>query len=109
MALQMLKIANPQEFNPIYRPLDPNTKKIRLINILPVNDERDPIRIAMTHVCLTRNSYFVALSYTWGAESPTYEIEAYDSDGVFGRFSVRQNFHDFLTAMRTPVYHGFWF
>jgi hypothetical protein len=86
MALQMLEIANPQEFNPIYRPLDPNTKEIRLINILPVNDERDPIRIAMTHVCLTRNSYFVALSYTWGAESPTYEIEAYDSDGVLGRF-----------------------
>jgi hypothetical protein len=109
MELPLLEVVRPPKFNPIYRPLDPITKEIRLIKVLPANDERDPIYIATTHVCLTKNPYFIALSYTWGAESPTYGIEVYDPDDALGRLSVRQNLHEFLTAMRSPAYHGTWF
>jgi hypothetical protein len=99
-------VKDTAEFNPIYRPLTPATKEIRLIRILPATGQ---IRIAIKHVCLTNEPAFTALSYTWGAESPMYQIKVYDPDGAIGYFDVRQNLYDFLATMRSSEYTETWF
>jgi hypothetical protein len=109
MAVPVSEDETTAAFNPIYRPLTPATEEIRLVCILPASDDAGQIRIAIKHVCLTEEPVFTALSYTWGAECPTYEIKVYDADCAIGYFNLRQNLHDFLVTMRNSRCTETWF
>lgn len=50
---------------------------------------------------------FTALSYTWGPESPTFDILV-TSDHGEGWFSVRENLYNFLKMRRQQERPSFW-
>ena len=93
------RIQSPNTFT--YRPLDPDAGEIRLMRIERSDDETRPVQIKVKHVPLNDQSDYTALSYTWGSESPTFDIYIYGDGSAADAFSVRQNLHDFLLEMRS--------
>ena len=70
------------------------------MRIEPRDDETQPIQIKIEHFPFHHQLEYVALSYTWGSESPTYDIYIYGDEAAEGSFTVRQNLRDFLREMR---------
>lgn len=68
---------------------------IRLLTILPTNDETTPIACALHVVALRENPHYTALSYVWGPPTPSRDIF------VNGKpFTVRENLWNFLNQAR---------
>jgi Heterokaryon incompatibility protein (HET) len=57
----------------IYRPLDKATREIRLLTILP-GDNNSTLACSLKYVSLNDHPRYAALSYTWGDPSITQEI-----------------------------------
>lgn len=115
----------------LYTPLDKTCQEIRLIRIKPSMDSASPIRLQLRHACLGSDlatglhaetvgysdliqgsNNFTALSYTWGAVDPAYEIyiEGHTrKDPHQGYFTVRKSLFDFLVCMRQPSVKSNWF
>jgi hypothetical protein len=49
-----------------YQPLDVQSKEIRLVDLQPAQNRRDPIHCKIRHVKLNAPGEFIALSYAWG-------------------------------------------
>lgn len=115
----------------LYTPLDKNCQEIRLIRVKPSMDSASPIHLQLRHARLGSDpatslhaetvgysdliqgsNNFTALSYTWGAVNPSYEvyIEGHTRrDPHQGYFTVRKNLFDFLACMRHPSVKSKWF
>jgi hypothetical protein len=75
-------------------PLDLESRQIRLLQIL-YDDSQGSISCCLkTYNSVDANEY-VALSYTWGCDHPTYSIMINGDE-----FSVRQNLWDFLLVAK---------
>jgi len=59
---------------PNYKPLDPDRKEIRLIEILSPGTETSPAECCLSTVSLVGNPSFAALSYVWGDSLITENI-----------------------------------
>jgi hypothetical protein len=73
----------------VHPPLDLATDQIRLLSIQP----GEPIRCTLEVYNPADQKEYIALSYTWGPESPKQNIAINGSE-----FSVRQNLFDFLVV-----------
>lgn len=76
----------------VHPSLDLATDQIRLLSILP-NAPHEPIRCTLQTCDIADGQEYVALSYTWGPQSPQQQIEINGS-----KFSIRQNLFDFLVV-----------
>ena len=81
-----------------YTPLDAEIGEIRLVHVEHASENSQPIRLVIRHATLTDDLEFNALSYIWGPESPSQNIEL--SGSVEGTLHVRQNLYDFLCEMQ---------
>jgi hypothetical protein len=59
---------------PVYSPLDPGRKEIRLIEILSPGIETSLAECRLSTVSLLGNASFTAISYVWGDSSITENI-----------------------------------
>lgn len=85
-----------------YRPLESKSSKIRLLQAEPSSDASASIVLTLRHASLKPGEKFIALSYTWGEEAPTFAVTIRDGHSL-GRFDVRRNLHAFLqTARHSP-------
>lgn len=75
-----------------YQPYDLASGQIRLVQLLPGNDE--PLRIKLT-TCVRTELAFNALSYTWGKNSSRHPIEC---EGTI--IYITPNLHRFLQFLR---------
>ena len=82
-----------------YRSLDPEAHEIRLLKVQKSSDESAPITLELRHTNLHDGQPFVALSYTWGDESPTTQIATRDG-ATQGFVSVRRNLFEYLKEAR---------
>ncbi len=57
-----------------YSALDPDANEIRLLTLLPNNENDDRVCGTLKHVSLINPPEYVALSYCWGEQSITKEI-----------------------------------
>lgn len=73
----------------VHPPLDLTTDQIRLLSIQP----GEPIRCTLEAYNPADRKEYIALSYTWGPESPKQNIAINGSE-----FFVRQNLFDFLVV-----------
>lgn len=80
-----------------YSGLDSSTKEIRLVKILPSEDEESPLRIALQKASLNDVLEFEALSYAWGEITVTVDIKVDDCT-----MALTENLHGFLRALRKP-------
>lgn len=83
-----------------HRPLNPATGEIRLLRVDPALREDGCICITIKHIFLNDEAEFTALSYTWGAESPNYNIHIRGAGSIGATFNVRENLYDFLQEIR---------
>ncbi|PSN69319.1 HET-domain-containing protein [Corynespora cassiicola Philippines] len=72
-----------------HQPLDPGTTSLRVIKVLPPDDDWRFIKCEIHHA--TTDSNYVCLSYVWGPPGDTSLIKI---DGML--FSVRRNLLEFL-------------
>lgn len=126
----------PGSANPFqYTPLDRSSKQIRLVEIKPAVNDKDPLQLALKVVSLdsypqprpapspygepsasyeaSTDDYevtdpFTALSYVWGAETPSHVISI-EQGRHHGCMSIRQNLYDFLKTIRDCSVHNQWF
>lgn len=63
----------PQPIKGIYDPLDANLREIRLLILLPTENEDTPIHLSMFTTRL-RGSEYRAISYVWGATEQQHSI-----------------------------------
>lgn len=82
-----------------YRPLEPGIGHIRLLRIEKPQENDQPPVLHLRHARL-EDEAFNALSYAWGAESPTHEIVIRDGNQQ-RTLSVRQNLYEFLKIAPT--------
>ncbi|KAF7672559.1 hypothetical protein GT037_009590 [Alternaria burnsii] len=75
-----------------HRPLDITTDQIRLVQLLPGDDE--PLHVKII-ICPITEKAFTALSYTWGSPDPSHAIEC---EGETIR--IMPNLHRFLQLLR---------
>jgi hypothetical protein len=99
--------------------LDKRRKDIRLIQIKADPVHNSALRLFMKTANLESISQsvpgqigadreFIALSYTWGPETPSSDILIEDSI-TSGWFSIRQNLYDFLKTKRDSTFCSSWF
>ncbi|GLB07856.1 hypothetical protein AtubIFM57258_003224 [Aspergillus tubingensis] len=80
-----------------YNKLDPSTNQIRLLTILPDENDDNIIRASLHIKSLNNACDFEALSYVWGDTSVTVDISV--DDCIVG---VTPNLHAFLRGLRQP-------
>ncbi|EFQ93521.1 hypothetical protein PTNB73_00084 [Pyrenophora teres f. teres] len=80
-----------------HQALDTTSQQIRLVKLHPHRDE--PLQLDIETFDLENAPEFVALSYTWGPESPTFDIVVNNRP-----FSVRKNLYRFLQAYEEDKY-----
>ncbi|GKZ69567.1 hypothetical protein AnigIFM50267_004779 [Aspergillus niger] len=80
-----------------YDKLDPSASQIRLLTILPDENDENPVRGSLHTVSLNDTCDFDALSYVWGDTSVTVDISV--DDCLVG---VTPNLHAFLRRLRQP-------
>jgi len=83
-----------------HQPLDPQSVEIRLLCVEHDSDKLQPIRLTVKHVRLADDCDFVALSYTWGLESPNHDVYIRCTGSEAGTYNIRQNLYDFFKEMR---------
>ncbi|KAJ8118085.1 hypothetical protein OPT61_g857 [Boeremia exigua] len=77
-----------------HEPLDTTQRSIRLISVDPQLSQEGLIQCTIHHA--TINAVYNCLSYRWGSADSWYTLVINGQ-----RFSVNQNLHEFLEAMRT--------
>lgn len=83
-----------------YRPLDPQTKEIRLLRIVKTGP-RNPITLELRHAKVDESGGFYALSYCWGEDNPVHRVPIHDGS-EHGAVFVRVNlFHCLKFAHET--------
>src|SRR5690242_21007625 len=73
-----------------YRPLDLQTKEIRLLRIVKTGP-RNPITLELRHAKVDESEGFYALSYCWGEDSPVHRVLIHDGSehgAVFERVNL---------------------
>ncbi|RYP71898.1 hypothetical protein DL770_008053 [Monosporascus sp. CRB-9-2] len=60
--------------NLLYKPLDKSRNEIRLVTILPSENEDEPVACRLETASLTDELEYVAMSYVWGDPSVTEDI-----------------------------------
>ncbi|RYP12210.1 hypothetical protein DL767_011415 [Monosporascus sp. MG133] len=65
--------------NLLYRPLDKSRHEIRLITILPCENDDEPVACRLETASLTDELEYVAMSYVWGDPSVTKDILVNDT------------------------------
>ncbi|RDK45914.1 TPR-like protein [Aspergillus phoenicis ATCC 13157] len=78
-----------------YSPLDPSSKCIRLLELLPPA-AHESVRCRLHVVDQTCRPSYVALSYTWGSPQSRLSIELDDAE-----FHVQENLWNFLSTMNS--------
>lgn len=71
-----------------YLALDTETGEIHLLSIEHDSDGTRPMLVTVEHVQLADDSDFVALSYTWGSESPNHDVHVQGTGSAAGRFTI---------------------
>jgi len=90
-----------------YTALSDDFFEIRLLKIVPAENQNDPICVTVEHVPLESEPKYLALSYTWGRPSPHFPVEWDDPKAtacitVNGMpFQVRHNLHGALHMLRS--------
>ncbi|GCB26910.1 heterokaryon incompatibility protein 6, OR allele [Aspergillus awamori] len=80
-----------------YDKLDSSANQIRLLTIIPDENDESPVRGSLHTVSLNDTCDFDALSYVWGDTSVTVDISV--DDCLVG---VTPNLHAFLRRLRQP-------
>ncbi|KAI2821309.1 hypothetical protein CBS63078_293 [Aspergillus niger] len=80
-----------------YDKLDPSASQIRLLTIIPDENDENPVCGSLHTVSLNDTCDFDALSYVWGDTSVTVDISV--DNCIVG---VTPNLHAFLRKIRQP-------
>jgi hypothetical protein len=73
-----------------------DTQTIRIMDLVP-GEATEPISCQLKYVCLNDNPKYEAISYCWGGQVPSLEIEC---NG--GRMKITENLSEALRAFRKP-------
>ena len=92
---QWLSLALPTQVYH-YTLLDPTTHDIRLVVLLPSNEDSAPIECLLTQVSLDETPDYEALSYTWGSQSEKIGMVSLEGKP----FPVTSNLEDALRHLR---------
>lgn len=83
-----------------YKPLQPETKEIRLLHIYTDSTGASEIRCQIRHVNLDSPPDYIALSYTWGKDPPVFSILC-----DWKSFNVTSNLYSALLRLRDGEDH----
>ncbi|KAF3052477.1 hypothetical protein E8E11_010558 [Didymella keratinophila] len=87
-----------------YTPLDNTQNEIRLLNILPINEDSARVCCLMDTHCLDDELVYSALSYTWGAENIARGVIVVNDHSAL----VTKNLSDALHRLRDDGVHKVW-